>query len=252
MDRLKADLKAIEADPWAFWVGGGDYADHISRSDRRFDPTTISADISVADLGNLGQVLVRKVRDLLKPIAHKSLGLVYGNHEKSYMKETEQEDLHAWLCTELDVPNLQYCSLFDLSFIKKAKVVTPTLSRQCPAGGSSHNTYRFFIHHGAGSSSTPGGKLNRLIQFMQAFEADIYLLGHVHDQKGQRLVHIGANASCTKLVEKHKIGIISGGYIKTYASGTTSYGEQRGYAPVALGASFVRIMPYTRQITAEV
>jgi len=67
--------------------------------------------------------------------------------------------------------------------------------------------------------------------------------GHVHDQEGVRIVTIGADQTCTRLVQRHRLGVISGSYLKTYAAGVTTYGEQRGYAPTTLGAATVEINP---------
>jgi len=252
VDKLKDDIRKVHDDPNAFWVGGGDYAEHISFSDRRFDPECVAVEISISDMGKLGKILNQHVRDLFKPIAHKCLGLCLGNHEAKYELEKEQKDRHGWLCQELGVANLGYSALFDVVFVRSASVKCPKLiTKKFPKDKDSRAEFRFFIHHGAGSAVTPGGKLNRLIQFMHAFQADVYMIGHVHDQKAQRLTSIGADSHCDKLVSRDKIGIISGSYLKTYAQGVTAYGEVKAYAPVPLGAAYVKINPGTREITAE-
>ena len=137
-------------------------------------------------------------------------------------------------------------------FIHKPKSGKPKLYWTDPGAAGSRQQYRFFIHHGAGAANTPAGKLNRLIQFMEYFDADIFFMGHVHDQKGQRLVQVAADSTCTKLVEREKIGMVSGSYLKTYDQGTTTYGEKRGYRPVKLGAVSVSIKPYHREVRAAV
>jgi len=254
---LARDIEAIRADPHAFWFGGGDYAEYISYKDRRHNLQAFAPWLTVDDLSNLGRVLARRVRDTLKPIAHKCLGLLFGNHEDTYERTQEQTDLHGWLCQELCVPNLRYSAFVDVVFERNPRKRLPA-SSMTPAsrkdlskyGGSS--AFRFLLHHGAGAATTPGGKLNKLIQFMQMFDADIYMIGHVHDQKGQRLVTVGANDKCDGIVSRDKVGVITGSYLRTYAKGVTTYGEKKGYAPVPLGASFVRIRPETREVKAEV
>ncbi len=253
LDILKADIERIRVDPFALWTGGGDYAEYISYRDRRFDPDTVIEQLGVKDLGKLGQVLTDRVGDLLRPIANQCLGMVFGNHESVYQRAQEQQHLHAELCASLGVPNLGYSGLFDIAFVRNPHVKKPSLSRhRQPLTGYPTETFRVFIHHGAGFAQTPGGKLNRLIQFMHAFDADIYMVGHVHDQKGQRLPTIGANAACDKIVARERLGIVSGGYLKTYAQGVTSYGEMRAYQPTHLGAAFVRIRPDTREMKGEI
>lgn len=252
-DHLKADIERIRKDPYSFWVGGGDYGDYIAPHDKRWNSEGIDEEIvSVKDLGQLGGKIRRSVRDLFLPIKDKCLGLAEGNHETKYQHQQGQTDGHAWLCTELGVPNLRYSAIFDLVFMRGAGG-----PRLLPVGSPSprqttSQTFRVCIHHGFGGSVTPGGKLNTLIKLMHNVDADIYFMGHVHEQKGQRLVQISANADCSLITQKTRIGVISGSYLKTYCSGHTSYGEAKGYAPTPLGAARVKITPETRELRGDV
>jgi len=251
---IKKDIKKIKEDPCAFWLGGGDYADFIGYRDKRFDPDAVAPDVSIKDLGRLGKVGMEKVRDLFKPIAGKCLGLLLGNHELSYMLKTDQEDLHSWLCTELDVPNLGYSCIFDLAFVRTNKAKKPRLQLEVE-GMRSYELceFRVYAHHGAGYATTAGGKFNKIGQFMDNFDAEIYFLGHVHDQMGRRRTQLGGNSNCTKLMKKDRIGVISGSYLQTYTEGNLpGYGEQRGYSPTVLGAAFVKIKPHLREIRGEI
>jgi predicted phosphodiesterase len=253
-ERVKADIERVRADPYSFWIGGGDFADYISPHDKRWAAGAIDGDIiSVSDLGKLGHKMYEEVKKLFDPIKHKCLGLAKGNHESKYMNVKEQSDLHGWLCTALGVPDLHYSALMDLCFLRTAGCKTPTLS----SSPAKHNTYtstpfRIALHHGFGSSTTPGGKLNTLIKFMQNVDADIYFMGHVHEQKGQRQVRLTADADCKHIRCKETVGVITGSYLKTYASGTTSYGEEKGYSPTPLGAARVQINPETREVRGDV
>lgn len=243
--KLYEDLAAIKSDPYAFWIGGGDYVDMIGRTDKRFDPDAVAEWVSVEDLGRLGEVGYTKVRDLFMPIRHKCLGLLQGNHERKFELFQQQQHWTDWLCCELSVPNFGYSCLFDLVLVRKTGFRTPKL---LPVGetlgpGGSRWTVRFFCHHGAGYAQTPGGKMNRLSQFMDAFEADVYCIGHVHDKIGRRQPILGANQHCTRIIDYDRIGVISGSYLRTYSQGTTTYGEQRGYRPVNLGMASVQLHP---------
>lgn len=251
-DRLREDVETIRQDPRSFWFGGGDMAEYISYSDRRrFDPDAFAPWVKVADLGNLGQVLTEKVRDTLKPIAHKCLGLIFGNHEHQYAREKEQMGLHGWLCKELGAENLGYTAFVDVQFRKKPGGIK--LVRVAPGTQPwPVASFRFFLHHGAGAAQTPGGRITRLARFMSDFDADCYMVGHVHGRTGERVVRIGADAKCGKIVARETIGVISGSYLKTYAQGVHTYGERAAYRPAALGAAFIRIRPETREMRAEI
>ena len=269
-DKIKQDIQVIRNDPNSFWLGGGDYLDFIGYRDKRFDPDSVADFIKVSNLGELHKVGTEKLIEIFKPIKHKCLGLLLGNHEKKYALQTDQSDRHAWMCEELGVKNLSYCALFDIMFRHSGKAKSPLLN---PYGGElkeikSHYgvgagkvndergyrswQIRVFCHHGAGFAQTPGGKLNKLIQFMQSFEADISFCGHVHDQLARREVYIGADKMCRNLIEKVKLGVISGSYLKTYAQDCTTYGEQRGYRPVPLGAAVIEVQPDKRLLRASV
>lgn len=249
--RIKKDVETVRKDPYAFWLGGGDYVDFIGYQDKRFDPDAVAEDVTVKELGDLGRVGMTKARDLFAPIKDKGLGLLLGNHEKKYALHTEHESLHGWLCEELGLPNLQYCAFFDLVFCRKGGVKKPRLETRVEPG-SARTQFRVFAHHGAGYATTPGGKLNKLITAMNSFDADLYFLGHVHDKIARREPAIGANAGCTELEQRDRLGMIAGSYLKTYERGYTSYGEQRMYRPVSLGAAVARIVPETRTLSAEV
>jgi len=252
--RLTQDIEKIRVDPYAFWVGGGDYAEYISPTDPRFDATCFSDDLSPSDLGSLGMKSGEIVRDMMKPIKHKCLGLALGNHEKKFQTKNQHEWLHGYVCDQLGVTNLEYSALFDVCFVRNPRCKKPRLlpPDTLPRTSLSRWTRRIYIHHGAGGAQTPGGKLNKLAQFMQRFDADVYFVAHMHDQKGQRLVTIGANPKCTKLVEHERLGIITGSYLRTYAQGVTTYGEVKGYAPVCLGAAWVSFCPDKQTMHGEV
>lgn len=251
--QIRADIETIRNDPFAFWLGGGDYCEFIGYSDRRFDPDAVAESVSVADLGNVGKADMEAIRDLFRPIRDKSFGLLLGNHEKKYELVREHAGLHSWLCQELRVPDLGYCALFDVVFCRTAGLTSPRLERgPAPRARSTSRSFRIFAHHGAGYAQTPGGKLNRLVQFMQSFDADLYFVGHVHDRVARREPAIGADSKCTSLEKRDRLGLVSGSYLKTYEQGTTSYGEMKGYRPTALGAAIAKVVPHTGHMEAAV
>ena len=251
---LKRDLQEIAQDPMSFWLGGGDMVDFIGYRDKRFDPQCVSAEVPLSALGDLGQYGMRKMRDLFRPIRHKCLGLLLGNHEKHYQQANEQESLHGWLCKELGVANLGYCCLFHLQFCWTARARQPVLMPKAPPRSvyKCDWSVRVFAHHGAGYAQTPGGKLNRLLAFMDSFDADLVFCGHVHDHVARKQPILGINPDGTKIVERQRLGLVSGSYLKTYAQGTMGYGEIRGYRPTSLGSAVAELCPGTKTMRAAI
>jgi hypothetical protein len=254
---LKKDIETVENDPYSFAFLGGDLAEFIDTHDPRFDSKCVPASLTIQDYGDLGNVLIKRVRDLVWPIKHKLLGAVQGNHEENFMRRNKQEGLMNWLCTELGIVYLGYSALIDLVFIrnmrfKKPKLIDIKKHKEENTKIESASSFRVFIHHGFGNALTEGGKLNTLIKVMERFQADIYTVGHVHDQSAKPIVLVGANETCTKLTDVYRIGLITGSYLKTYEQGCTNYGEKKGMRPVPLGARFVKVCPYTREMRAEI
>ena len=186
-----AQRDAIRDEPNTFWIGGGDYAEFIGYQDaKRFDPDAVSERVRVKDLARLGKASYEAIRELFEPIKGKCLGLIEGNHEREYARRNQQSDLHGWLCTELGVSNMGYSSLFDLVFqhTRGTKDGIQLASRSLPkANHAGSETFRIFCHHGAGYAQTKGGKINRLSAFMLSFDADLYFMGHIHDELGLRM-----------------------------------------------------------------
>ena len=255
---VRKQIAEILEDPYTFWIGGGDYGEFIGFGDtKRFDPDAVADHVKVSDLGQLGRMTYEQIAGLFRPIKHKCLGLIVGNHEKQYMRRMQQEDLHGWLCIELGVPNLGYSCFMDVVFCRCTDWDLPVLTGKRPPRRGEHRhasteTFRVFCHHGKGAAQTKGGKVNALVSFMRSFEADIYFMGHVHDQMGVRLTPLTANRDCTELTNKTKLGVISGSFLKAYPQGHTTYAEVKGYEPTTLGAAWVKIRPYTRELWGRV
>ena len=234
-------LKEIENDPYSFWIGLGDYVDLVSYNDKRFDANCLADWVKIEHLGQLGQIARQHMRDKFYPIKDKCLGLLLGNHEAKYMQHNQQEDWHAWLCTELGVQNLGYSCLFKLIF-KRSPMVVPKLNQKAGRPGYSR-AYTIFCHHGAGASSTRGGKTNRMAKFMTDFDADIFLMGHVHEQVPVPKIRLGMDGA-GELVERQQIGLINGSCLRTYQKGERfGYGEMKGYSPVQLGMAALEFTP---------
>jgi hypothetical protein len=252
--KLASDIRTIQETPNAFWIGLGDYGDYVAPGDKRFDPSCLDRE-ALLHVGDLGHHISQRVRKLFEPIKHKCVGLLMGNHETKYNTQFNQQSAHGWLCTELGVPNLGYCALFDIVFQKRTKQpYTLSYDRLVKRGESyGHASIQFRVcgHHGAGGSTSSGGKLNTLISLMQTFDADLFWMGHVHQRMAHPDVQIGADPSCKHIVQKVRYGCISGSYLRTYAQGICGYGEQKKYKPTTLGAARMRITPINREVLIE-
>jgi hypothetical protein len=245
---VRATVKQIADDPYSFWFSTGDYGDFIGRQDKRFCPDGPAEWITVKDLGELGRTVGKALLEIFDPIRGKCLGFGFGNHDLKFARSNEQTDLHGWLCTELGVPNLMLSGLFDVVFCRRPRTKQPTLLWTPPDTHQTRTSMRVYYHHGAGYAQTKGGKLNRLLKFMDDHDADMYFMGHVHEKLFTERARMTGGADCTKIVQAVRWGAISGAYLKTYAQGMTTYSEVAGYSPTTLGAAALAIRPDTREI----
>ncbi len=237
---FRNDVAEIQADPFARWIGLGDYAEFIGYTDKRFDPDSVPEKVKVRDSGKLGSVLMDQVYDMVEPIKGKILGVLRGNHEAKYENLKDQHGLTAAFAERLGAPYWGYETHFYLTFIHKPKSTPSTVTR-----------FLVRLHHGYGAAATPAGKLNALIRLYNSCpEADLSIMAHVHEPMYRPNTYIRLNHDGSKRVEHRNLSVITGSYLKTYVDDVDydTYGAQRGYAPVELGASVIEIIPYHRII----
>ena len=95
------------------------------------------------------------------------------------------------------------------------------------------------------------GKINKLKQLVDMVDADLVMMGHVHEQFAKAFLRLSPNENCTEIGQRITMGLITGTYLRTYAQGFTGYGEVRGYSPTTLGATRARYIPQTLSLTVE-
>lgn len=234
---LFSDIERIRKDPNALWVATGDLGEYIPASDTRHCFSVLDPEIfDLENQGNVGKTLTDVLYKWLSPIKKKCLGIGIGNHEWSFEKNQNQSKMQLCLADRLGARYLGYTALLDTVFRRTVK--------HWKAAGC---RIRHLFCHGAGAAATPAGKLNRLLAYMGSFEADIYHIGHLHDETGKKDVVISANRKCNHIEQKVRLGVMSGSYLKTYAQGIVGYGERKGYKPTFLGASRVMIRPFDQK-----
>jgi len=218
---LRRDIAGIEADPFALWTFGGDWAEFINPTDRRFDPTEVADWITVADLADIAKVQCDHAVELFKPIATKCIGAIGGNHGL-YIARTHHRDPHGYICGELDIPNLGYDGAF----------INLRFKRQ----GGSIRSYRIAMLHGWGAGRQPGGKMNKLRDALAAYDADIILLGHLHVR--MRLSAMTYSCTQNRIVTKRRVAVFGGAYLDG-----AGYAVRAGYPPAEIGGVMISITP---------
>jgi hypothetical protein len=225
---LKNTIRWIGETENAYWIGMGDYADYISSNDPRFVEGGIDPEFCTG--GFVANTLMEKeveyIEKLLYDIRDRCLGIHAGNHEMSIYKY-HHFDLSKNLARSLNVPYLGLSAISQILWDKTQFHTTGV---------------KVFSTHGNGSSTTSGGKINRLIKMSQLVpNADLYLMGHNHDK-------ITCDDCYPDLIGKQirfkkRIYACTGTFLRTYQRGSYHYGEAKGYKPTKTGVVRIDIYP---------
>ena len=184
---LSADLKAIEIMPVADYHWADPNSDHdkimediayIRDHDNCFcilngDLLDCAIASSVGDTYGASLSPMDELRvctELFKPIAHKVLCVVPGNHEARHYR-TNGVDLTEIMCRQLGIED-RYSTTTAILFIRFGEQT-----------GKQHNrkvAYTVYVSHGNSAGRKEGGKIQRLVDLSAIVDADIYVCGHTH------------------------------------------------------------------------
>ena len=158
-DKIMADLKYINEN--VYCILNGDLMDCAIAS-------------SIGDTyGSTANPMeeLRTCVELFKPIAHKILCILPGNHENRHYR-TNGIDLTELMARQLGVED-RYTSSTALLFIRFGR---------SEGHGNHHRKvlYTAYVSHGNGGGRKEGGKVQRLVDLSTIVDADIYLCGHTH------------------------------------------------------------------------
>ena len=222
---LPVDLKSIEllvladyhyADPHSDHDAIRKDIDYVSQHDNVY--CVLAGDLFDCALkSSLGDVYTNSspmeelsaVTVLMKPIAHKILAIVGGNHEARHYR-TNGIDMTMLLAKQLGVED-RYSPDTALLFLRMGR----------DGKSNAHHRqilYTVYLTHGSGGGRKEGGKIQRLADYCQIVDADIYVCGHTHLPASFKTGFArpsSANSSityCTKLFVNCAAKLKYGGY----------------------------------------
>ncbi len=235
---FKRVVKSIAEDPNAYWFGMGDYCDFINRRDPRFDVTSL-ADflISKEGLGDITKAQRDRFLALVKPIAHKCLALIEGNHETAITRHTERKIFEEivmgikgmGIMPEDKALGLGYTGWLRLQFKRQNTTRRITIN----------------LHHGFVGGRLAGAKALNMQRYLWTHEADVVVFGHSHNKMSQneavQMLDLGGN-----LLNLERRGIYGGTFNRSYGEGHTTYAEVKGYFPLPTGVPEILVRPGAR------
>jgi predicted phosphodiesterase len=231
-DAVEHKLKEL-AEPNTYAIGMGDWFDAILRKDKRFMSGGLAPWVREDDIIESQREWVERH---IKPYKRKFIAWLTGNHEETVHQEW-QDDVTGHICNDLGIPYGGYACFIQLKFQR----------------GDGNRLYRR-IHawHGAGASTTDGAQMQRLTRLVHKFDADIYLMGHLHAKKAAWPERITLYQGKVKALQQ--LAAITGSWLKGYyqpaddSPKAPSYVEVRGYPPTAIGSIDIYINPDKQRI----
>lgn len=257
-DLIEKAVKAIEDDPLALWIGGGDYGDFINHRDKRFNPNMISPWV-LANLDEVAKVQVDYVYDTyFHRIADKCLMMMEGNHE--------------WATHQFN-PNYNPYKDLRTRVGQKADIKDEANDLAVGAGGflslmfsanhkgkTSKHTWAFhtYHHHGHGNAGVAQGgyslKLERLLDRRPT--AALITMGHLHVHSVERIAYL-IQTKTGKVMQQSRLAMFLPSYMDNPIADNdqavhSSYSKKKGMNPVDFGARAVMIDPVRRHYSTEV
>ena len=233
-NKIRQKVQEVKEDPYAYWIGMGDYGEFITSKDPRWDIAVI-ADWVKKD--NISRSLEKWVIDLFKPIKNKCIGLIEGNHEDS-IRIHNDDDVQSNICEGLGVANLGTTCIVRLVFDRRNSNETHII--------------KSVFAHGAGFAVTKGTKMNRLERVMNIYPTcRLVAVGHMHDKITLELPYLDTSEN-NEVLQQVRVGAVTGSWFKTYEQGVrASYGEKKGYPPTTLGSPIFFVKPTSNKVWVE-
>ena len=228
-DRFCQTVKQIADDDRALWIGLGDYADFIQRTDPRFDPLSLPRwAIGKADICG---AQAERFLEIVEPIASKCLGLIEGNHERAILKRFER-DIYAQIVTGVKdaggfepehhlawgIEGWLHLKFYRSAERKHARIL------------------KVKLHHGFVGGKLAGAKALNMQRMLWNHNCHLCIMGHSHNSAVQ--VEAVEETVGSSVVYRNRIGMYGG----TYLQGAR-YAQLKGYFPIPLTQPHVVLRP---------
>jgi len=206
---LKETLEWLEERDDVYVLGMGDYIENATRD-------------SVSDVFSQTaspQAQVYDIVNLLTPIAKqgKLIGLLRGNHEFRTYKQTGFE------------PTTLMAKLLNVPYLGDSQLIKMRVN---------NNNYHFYATHGSSGATTPGGKINALFRMAKVADADIFLMGHMHELISWTRPQLYIDNRNKQVIEGGKYFVCTGHFLKyidSYAQRKQYEIGKKGVARIKLG-----------------
>jgi hypothetical protein len=198
-DKLKRVIAEIKQNANAYWIGGGDYAEFITRSDPRHKESDLAAWLHGKD--DIARHQVQRFIELITPIADRCIGVLSGNHEAQILRHCERNVYGNVLESIKDASGQR--GQLGLGY---GGFIVLRIER----GGHHTHTLTIFTEHGYGGGRTKGSDVLNSQRIFAHVGCDVYLTGHRH--KAHLIPHTRIELVEGKAREMVKISAMPGSF----------------------------------------
>lgn len=213
--RLKAAIK-FGVDNNAWFIGGGDFVDMESPSNRRALTMSGVYDSVIDALDAKAEEMEEELQDILKPTIGRWLGVLEGHH---YHPHQDGSTTDTRLAAFLKAPFLGTSAYVNLTFKAPGHHVNPQ--------------YNIWAHHGRNGGKLLATPLNQLEHVVKGFDADAYLIFHHHKAVAGKVSRIYPVFGPKIGTLEHREMIIAscGSFLKGYLENHKRNGRAGGLYP---------------------
>jgi hypothetical protein len=215
-----------------YFIGMGDYVDVASPSNRAKLRSSGLYDSVMSALEEKAAETVEEFLSMVKGTKGRWLGMLEGHH---FYEFSDGSTSDTKLAEALDTNFLGDCAFVRVRFVR-------------PNSGSSVGL-TIWAHHGEGGGIKIASPLNKIENLMPYFDADLYLIGHMHRIVAAPLDQLYMTTG-KHLSHRRKMLVCTGSFLRGYLEGSTSggraagtYVEQKMLGPVALGGVLIKAKP---------
>jgi hypothetical protein len=220
----------------AYWIHLGDWCESIGPWDRRFDMTQHRDPI---------EHQYNYAEKLFRPIMDNGIAILAANHDDTIRRHVG--DKVSSLAARLNVPYLGISGFVGVRAWSR--------KHDIPKRKSASYVFTMFMHHGHGMGRLLGAKSINLQRMSHKFQANLYLIGHIHTHIKHIDEYMGINRASTRagrlyLWRRNRAYASAPGYysgfideLNEYDEPVTTYVERQGYYPQPTGCLRIEIYP---------
>lgn len=243
VDLLREKVKeGIRQNAW--FIGLGDYIDLMPPSNRARLRAANMYEVVEEELRAASDRHIKELLTIFRGTEGRWLGLVHGHHYYDYEDGTTSDSR---LAKALGCPYLGTAAIIKHHFVRR--------------GSSGTLVGETLIQHGQGCGQLMSAPLNRIERWMDGWDnITVYLMAHM----SKKVVSKKPRCRSTQrepfnLVDRERLAIATGCYLKGYQVGSTrnglphgNYIEEAGMTPVSLGSPTFFLRPVHREDGDEV